>query len=82
MQPSNDHWKNSTSGSNLLCMALCEIVNDTAGYKSFDWGYTIQDETIITTRYLLVWPNGNSNFSYNNNTLADSLKLPKRLYQD
>jgi hypothetical protein len=81
MQPAAEYWKNSTC-EKLLCMALCEIVNDTAGYKKFDWGYTIQDESLITTRYLLVWPKGNSSTNYNVQTMADSLKLPIRLYQD
>lgn len=76
MRPSNKYWANSDLGS-LMCMALCEVINDSSAYKGFDWGFVVTDETILTTRYLLIFTNQN----YGLNCDASQLGVPKQLYE-
>lgn len=56
-------------------VALCEIVNDPAGFK--DHGndiVTIQDETLVMTRCLFVFPDG---FKGNQSLKADTVTIPE-----
>ena len=40
MGSNNSNWKNSDT-KGIMCMALCEVVKDTAGHKTFDSCYTV-----------------------------------------
>lgn len=78
MRNASKYWGASELGS-IMCMALCEVINDSKGYKTFDWGYVVTDETILTTRYLLIF--SNYTYNYQTNVDASQLGVPKELYQ-
>lgn len=62
----------------MCCMAICEVLDKDTGIKKFDWGYVVQDETMVTTRYLLVYPPSRTS-SYIN-LFANNLTLPEEMY--
>jgi len=80
----------SGQSATIACIALCEVVdyrNDSSGL----WGigkpnpvnvhsgiYVITDETIVTTRYFFIYPQGSSSSS---GAVADNLRLPEDIYK-
>jgi len=71
-------WPKSIFGSHSMsCMAICEVLDEDAGKK--DHGnniVTVQDETLVTTRFFLVMKSGSNSFNAN----ASELDLPTDLY--
>lgn len=79
----------SGTASTIACIALCEVIdyrNDSSGL----WGaganpvnvhsgiYVITDETIVTTRYFFIYPQGTSS---SQSAVADNLRLPEDIYK-
>lgn len=70
------------SNANLACIALCEVVDlrhDKSSPVHVHGGsiYVVEDETLVTTRYLFLYPQGISNHG---NIDADSLHVPEDMY--
>lgn len=78
-------WNNSIfakdSNANLACIALCEVV-DLRHDKSSPVHvhgniYVVEDETLVTTRYFFIYPQG---MSSHQSIDADSLHVPEDMY--
>jgi len=76
-------WNKSCFGQQIACIALTEVIDlrgDTnTPIKGSGEIYVVQDETIVTTRYLFIFANKN-NHGYPN-ILASTLKLPEDIYK-
>eukprot|EP01080_Neovahlkampfia_damariscottae_P000059 gene59-4308_t len=70
---SSGYWKNSIING-YTCMAICEVINNSTGFRSYDWGYVVTDESLVITRYFLVF--GSESNSYSMNIIANSLVYP------
>lgn len=65
----------------ISVMAICEVVKNYSYIKDCGWCLVVKDESIVTTRYLLVWksdPNSIRNNGNNGNKInANKLTYPK-----
>lgn len=59
-------------------MAICEVVKNYSHIKDCGWCLVVKDDSIITTRFLLVWKSDqNSIRNQNVQIKANSLTYPK-----
>ena len=75
-------FSQSESNSTLACIALCEVVDvrDEKNSKIHIHGniYVVEDETLVTTRYFFIYPNGVSQYHSIN---ANQLVVPEDMYE-
>jgi len=66
-------WKGSKFGSNVSCMALCEIVGPKSDWDKKNGMYVVSDESCVATRYFFLFEGSKGLGALN----ANSLTLPK-----